>query len=135
MGDVHVARVDVFEVRSCVSEVDLAPFNYQGQPHLPWKDKYKGLPHMSIEATFALSRTCNEACRSNTSSCNEPAMTLLPARTLDRNIGSILERGSGHTLYRHQTKASLLAIKGWVDRKHAVAPIALHLRRRQIPSE
>ena len=58
-------------------------------------------------------------------------MTLLPARTLDSNTGNILRRGSGHTLCRHQTKASLLAIKGWVDRKHAMAPAVLYLCRRQ----
>ena len=37
MGDVYVARVDVFEVGSCVSKADLAAFELEGQPHLPWK--------------------------------------------------------------------------------------------------
>ena len=90
---------------------------------------------MSTEATFTLFRKCNEVCRSNPSSCNEPAMTLLPARTLDSNIGNILGRDSGHTLCHHQTKASLLVIKGCVDWKHAVAHAVLHLCRRQIPWE
>lgn len=115
MGDVHVARVDVFEVGSYVSEVDLAAFNYKRQPHLPWKDMQKGPPYVSTEATFTLFRKCNKVCCLNPSLYNEPTMTLLPARTLDRYIGNILGRGSSHTLYRHQTKASLLAIKGWVD--------------------
>ena len=47
MSDVHVARADVFEVGSWVSEVDLAAFDHEGQPHLPWKDMQKGPPHMS----------------------------------------------------------------------------------------
>ncbi len=121
MGDVHIARVDVFEVGSCVSEVNLAAFDYKGQLQLPWKDKQKGPLYVSTEATFTLSRKCDEVYHSNPSSCNEPAMILLPARTLNSNIGSILGRGSGHTLCRHQKKASLLVIKGWVDRKHTVA--------------
>ena len=133
MGDVHVARVDVFEVGSYVSEVDLAAFDHEGQPHLPWKDMQKGPPHVSTEATFTLFRKCNEVCCLNPSLYNEPTMTLLPARTLDSNIDIILRRGSSHTLYRHQTKASLLAIKGWMNRKHTVAPAVLHLCRRQIP--
>ena len=98
IGDVHVDHVDVFEVGSCVSKVDLAAFDHEGQPHLLWKDMQKGPQHMSTEATFTLFGNCNEVCRSNLSSCNEPAMTLLPARTLDSNISNILGRGCGHTL-------------------------------------
>lgn len=93
MGDVHIARLDVFEAGSFASDLDFTAFDY-GQEQLPlWKDIQKDIPvDMAREPTVALIEKWIDVCRSCHPQCKRAAVKPLPTRIIDIDRDRSLDR-------------------------------------------